>query len=165
MKISIIGVVLYFSLCLTVVTAAAMIRVPSGNLGHAVRNRRTLSVIILFLQCFFMISPALSYRADISLARNSVQLPRGPAGVPGLVLNGKKPFSQYALSRRKKLKQGHRDDGGVSPKIEGALHEVSSEKCTSMGLEKCGDLCVEQCCNTESTCVFISHSKWLPELS
>lgn len=133
-----------------------MIRILSPGLDHTAWNHRTLAVIILFLQCSSMISPARSYRADISPARKAVQLPRGPAGVPGLVLSEKNPFSQHAFSRRKKLKQSERDESGAAPKVEGAFHEVTSEKCTSMGLEKCGDMCVEQCCNAESACTFVS---------
>ena len=133
-----------------------MIRILSLGLDHTPWNRRTLVVIILFLQYSSMISPALSYRADISPARNSVQLPRGPAGVPGLVLSEKNPFSQHAFSRRKKFKQSERDESGSALEVKGAFHEVTSEQCTSMGLEKCGDMCVEQCCNAESSCMFVS---------
>ena len=149
------------SVCSAVVMAPAVIRVPSGRLGYALGNRRTLTVILLLLQCSVMISPALSYRADISLARDSVRLPRGAAGVPGLELHGKNPFSKHAFSRRKKLKRDHRDEGGTVPQVGGAFHQVTNEQCTSMGLEKCGDMCVGQCCNAESACMFVSHSKLL----
>lgn len=109
---------------------------------------RLLAATILLLHLVFLVSPVLSYRGDISRARLPPQLARGPAGVPGLVSREKNPFSPHASSRRKK-----RDGtgGGVAPKVEGEFEDVTAEQCIGMGLEKCGDLCVAQCCNVESS--------------
>lgn len=107
-----------------------------------------LTATILLLQLLSLVCPTQSYPGDIPHKQLSPQLVRGPPGVPGLIAREKNPFSPHAFSRRRK--RDHGLGGGVAPKVEGEFEEVTAEECKGLGLEKCGDLCVAQCCNAES---------------
>ncbi|KAI5811162.1 hypothetical protein DFH27DRAFT_12541 [Peziza echinospora] len=59
----------------------------------------------------------------------------------------KNPFSPNAISRVRRRSSG---SGGIAPKVEGSFGETTEADCVALGLEKCGDVCVAQCCSQEA---------------